>query len=221
MREYSGNNEEKWVSFIKIFEEQGGKDVRDIDDHIKPTVFGFNALGFPTHGSCEGHLDHGPGAPYITFGHPPEPRFNKERETFQRIADKYGLPVEEVERGLHYQATGEALREAEKNGETPKYVKWREETLKMLAPLQELLEEFYRKETASPGVRLAILLEDDGGLSVHSEEAEIGLKPGTKKPSELTEEEKRERRLNLRKYRAEMEKLGTFLKNKFLGSKKK
>lgn len=73
--ESSQGNTQSWQSFVREFEEKGGKDVREIDPGIKETVAAFNALGMKTHNSCEGHRDHGIGAPYITFGRPPEPRF--------------------------------------------------------------------------------------------------------------------------------------------------
>jgi len=216
MQESPGKNKQRWVDFIKSFEERGGENVRKIDDAIKPAVFGFNTLGIPTHGSCEGHLDHGQGFPYITFGHPPQVRFNREKETFQRIADKYGLPVEDVEKGLHHQATGEAFRESEKNGETPEYIAWREEPKKLLAKLEAILEEFYRTHSAPPDLRLIIELEDAGTLRLRSRGTESGIKPDSPNPSDLTEDQKKERLSRLRQYRSEIDTLAAFLKNKFL-----
>ena len=36
-----------------------------LDAGIKDTVIALNALGYKTIGSCEGHLDHGTGAPWV------------------------------------------------------------------------------------------------------------------------------------------------------------
>lgn len=40
---------------------------RTVDIGIKPVVTGLRAHGFDTSWSCEGHLDDGPAAPYVTF----------------------------------------------------------------------------------------------------------------------------------------------------------
>lgn len=121
--------------------------------------------------------------------------------------------------GLHHDATREALHEAERHGETAEYINWREEIKKMLPIVQAVLDEFYHGKKVIPGSRLIVELEDLGSISLHSEGVPFSLKPNKQKPSELTEEEMQERMRRLRSYRAEMDALGTFLKNKFLEDK--
>ena len=54
------------IDLDNIEDEWGG-----IDEGIKPLVFELNRLGFPTSGSCEGHIDHGYPGPWVSI-HPAE-----------------------------------------------------------------------------------------------------------------------------------------------------
>jgi len=60
--------QERWntiVLKVEGFRDQLGK---EIDPGIKGTIVALQALGFETHASCEGHLDHGMKAPWVDIG---------------------------------------------------------------------------------------------------------------------------------------------------------
>src|SRR6266496_3065265 len=101
-----------------------------IDAGIKETVVAFNMLGFNTSASCEGHLGHGLSTPYIDIEAPgrPETKYVGEMEIFQRVADKYSVPLEEVRRAILFEAWEEAYRESSRNEHTPEFQRFMEET---------------------------------------------------------------------------------------------
>ena len=74
-----------------------------VDPGIQDTVLYLNELGFCTSESCEGHTDHGNPAPRVALAAPNEPRwrFQGQQTTFETVAAKYRVTVDEV---LEYSA---------------------------------------------------------------------------------------------------------------------
>jgi len=199
----------------KLREIEGVKDSLDeeIDDGIKETVAAINLNGFPTSGSCEGHLDHGTAAPWVEISDPnePEERFVGEKDVFKRVAEKYGVPSREVRQGIKKNAWAEALEEISEAEETLEYKKWREENEKLMAKLSELLAEFYRDRNAQSDIRLEISKIGPGGVfRVHNggEDYKLDLE-------DLTEREKAKISQRLLKYQKEMQEFCKFLKEKY------
>lgn len=58
---------EKWQKFSTEVNETADKLGMPIDEGIKETVVALKANDFETTGSCEGHLEHGVGSPWVDF----------------------------------------------------------------------------------------------------------------------------------------------------------
>ena len=129
-----------------------------IDAGIKETVVAFNMLGFNTSGSCEGHLDHGLSTPYIDIEAPdrPETKYVGEMEIFQRVADQYHVPLEEVRRAIPFEAWKEAYRESSRNEYTPEFQRFMEETNQAKRRLEPFIEKFYAGKDVPSDIRLHI-----------------------------------------------------------------
>lgn len=186
-----------------------------IDSNIKETVVGLMALEFPTSASCEGHLEpeHGLGAPWVEISAPnePEERFVGEKEIYQKIAEKYGISLEDVKRARHYQAYEEAVRETSKNEETPEYKKWRQENKKLMDKVESLLTEFYKNRKVAPNIRLEIEEFGEGGyFRIHN-----GGEDYKSESKKLTQEELEAKKERLKQYQKEMQEFAEFLKKKY------
>lgn len=185
-----------------------------IDKNIKETLVGLNILGLPTSASCEGHFDHGISAPWVEIGAPnePEERFAGQNETYRKIAEKYGVSIEEVKKGDNHRAWAEAETENSKNDETPEYKKWREENKKLMVRTGELLKEFYKNRKAGDdGERIEITEEGEGNFRIHNGGDDYRNVP--EKMSEKQKEKLAERLLN---YQREMKESSLFLKEKYI-----
>jgi hypothetical protein len=62
--------EERWTQLENQLSQTGDRLGRGIDKGILETVVAFNALDIHTRQSCEGHLDHGTGAPWVDIKAP-------------------------------------------------------------------------------------------------------------------------------------------------------
>jgi len=64
-----------------------------IDENIKESVAVLNVSGFNTSQSCEGHVERGIAAPWISIAAPnePEERFEGENEIIKSTARKYQI----------------------------------------------------------------------------------------------------------------------------------
>jgi hypothetical protein len=134
-----------------------------IDEGIRDTVVAFNMSGFNTTGSCEGHNDpdHGGLTPYIDIAAPNQPktRYVDEVAAYQRIADKYGIPLEKVsyENNINGEFTAiidEAVDEASKNGSTAEFKAWAAESDKLGHQLEPLVAQFYVGRNTSEDIKL-------------------------------------------------------------------
>jgi hypothetical protein len=131
----------------------------EIDEGIKDSVVAFNMVGLNTTQSCEGHMaseNWGLQTPWIDIAAPnkPDTQFVGEIETFQRLADKFGIPLEEFRSGADMEGYFEAQKESAKNGETPEFVAWRTETDRMSEKLEEFLHDFYKDRQVGQHQRL-------------------------------------------------------------------
>lgn len=129
-----------------------------IDEGIKETVVAFNMFGLNTSGSCEGHLEHGLITPYVDVEAPnkPETEYVGEMEVFQRVANKYGISFEEVRRALNFEAWQEAYKESVRNGQTPEFLQFLEETNQLKRRIEPLIEEFSARKEVSSNIRLHV-----------------------------------------------------------------
>jgi hypothetical protein len=182
-----------------------------VDEGIKEAVIMFNAVGLYTSASCEGHLDHGLPAPWIDVEAPNEPKeiYIKEKEIYRKVARKYNLKVEEVRRGYNMDAWWEAIKEAEKSGETKEYKRWRKENKKLLKKAEKFLDEFYKNRKVDSDVKLKIDIFGNGSFRIHNGGKYYKL------VNNLSRKEKREVKKMLEKFREEMNAFTEFLKNKY------
>lgn len=201
-----------WDNRQKEIEETKDALGKKIDERIKETAIAFNVMELPTSGSCEGHIDRGIIAPWVEVSAPnePEERFKGEKEIFQKVADKYGIPFEEVKRGIHQEAWTEAIKESSKNEETPEYKQWRKENKKLKKRTKSLLEEFYKDRKVSPNLKLTISEGGEGVFRVHN-----GGKDYRPVPENLTEKQRHKLTERLSKYQKEMKNFTKFLRDKY------
>lgn len=75
----------QWQSIVAFVGSLTDARGQPVDPGIREAVAGLLALGFPTDGSCAGHLDHGVTAPWIDIG-------QNLPERFFRLFAKVGLP---------------------------------------------------------------------------------------------------------------------------------
>jgi|SRR3989344_2224190 len=128
MHEKPQNNskETEWQCKLGEFGEVGDALGEGIDERIKETVAAFNLVGLNTYASCEGHLEWGIGAPWVDVqaeGEPDE-RFIGEKKIIEKIAKKYGITYEDVERANNKEAWVEAIKIFSENEETPESKAW-------------------------------------------------------------------------------------------------
>lgn len=209
--------QQNWENIRGQIEEWRDALGKPIDEKIKDSIIAFNALEIPTGASCEGHLDSGYPVPWIDVEAPGKPRerFVGEKEFFQKIADKYGISLEEVVRGDNEKAWVEAMNGPYyENDETPEYKKWRGKMTELELRAGNLLEEFYKNRQVSEDLKLEI---DKGGAGV------FRIHNGGKdyEPSyRMSEEQKKGLDERLKHYRVEMEEFTKFLKEKYFSKGK-
>ncbi len=190
-----------------------------VDEGIKSAVIAFNAAGLSTSASCEGHLDRAIPFPWINVEAPnrPQERFIGENEVWRRIAEKYGVPVEDTRRAKHKEAWQEAMKERSQTEETEEFKRWREENVRLKEKAERLLEEFYQgredeKEEPQPA-RLVVDGKGPLGFRIHSGGNDYGLRS-----KELTEEQRKELTPRLAQYQVQMQEFAEFLKEKYFST---
>ena len=122
----------------------------------------------------------------------------KKKKYIEKQQRKYNLKVEEIRRGYNIDAWREAIKEAEKRGETKEYKKWIKENKKLLKKAKKFLKEFYKNRKIDPDVKLKIDIFGNSSFRIHN---------GGKyyKPvNDLSRKEKREVKKMLEKFREEM-----------------
>lgn len=207
--------EKEWQRWQK--EVEGAADMLGykVDERIKDAVVAFNVLGLPTAQSCEGHLDHGYATPWVRVEAPdqPEERFIGEKKIYQKIADKYTIPLEDVVRSNNQAAWIETMAELENAEETTERKEWRKKTKELEQKAVTLLEEFYKSREAEANVRLDISENAEGSFEVHNGGEDY------RPVFNMSEEQKKGLEERQKQYQEEMQQFAGFLKEKYFSEK--
>ena len=184
-----------------------------IDEGIKETVVYCLALDLPTTQSCEGHTDSGRPWPWISFASTGEPaeRFINQRQVFEQVAQKYGVTLEDVERGRSYEAWAEASRRASAEPETEEYQAWTNQNLVLLHKARIILEQFYRDRTVDPDFRLEAWAGAGNTFDIECHRAQSWLR----RQESATEQEKQRAVQDLPRHQQEMAEFTQFLKKQY------
>lgn len=167
-----------------------------VDAGIKDTVIAFIALGFPTDGSCEGHLEKGDFAPWVDIKVPLIAEQEEQAKKLFEEADNERMnnkPVSETDEiykkahNLRIEARKPLLKEAER--------------------MMSLLGEYYKDHQAPHDIRLAIFPRLD---TFRIESTGFFLQEG--RSEDVTTHK-------LEEYKAEMKDFTGFLKNKYFSQK--
>ena len=190
---------------------------KGIDEEIKDTIIALNVAEFPTTASCQGHYGEEPGgmgAPWVEIGasDEPEERFNNQNAIFQRVAEKYKMPLEELRRSFNPDAYWEAMKEASEQGETAEYQEWDKKNQELFKKAQNLLDEFYKDRKVDESLKIQ-LEEWVGGFRIHN-----GGEDYKDVEKNVSEEEKEAHKKRMETYRKEMKEFGEFLLDKFMPS---
>jgi hypothetical protein len=201
---------QKRLEIDNIFDAEG----KGIDEEIKDVIIALNIADFPTTASCQGHYGEEPGgigAPWVEIGasDEPEERFNNQNAIFQRIAEKYKMPLEELRRSFNPDAYWEAMKEASEQGETVEYQEWDKKNQELFKKAQNLLDEFYKDRQVDDSLKLQ-LEEWVGGFRIHN-----GGEDYKDLEENISEEEKEAHRKRLIEYQKEMNRFAKFLLDKF------
>lgn len=187
---------------------------KEIDPGIKDTVVALNAVGVCTEQSCEGHAESGMSAPWVEIGAPnqPEYQFVGQEQTFQSVADKHGISLEDIKRGFpHRDEWQEAVDLAKQKEETPEHIAWRKESAALKEKVSEQLAEFYQDRVAAPDTHIVIEDDKEGSFRIHNGGADYREAEKTLPASDKAALEERQAR-----YRQEMQDFASFLKKGFL-----
>jgi hypothetical protein len=135
-RELIAEKEKKWQQAVGQIGQIEAKDPHrlKIDSQIKNTVIGLNANGMSTTMSCEGHLNHGSGSPYILIT-------TKKAQQLDREAN-----MAYIQQDPRY----EQLKELSRTFNTS-----------LLTHLQEHLDDFYQSRLTTPQTQLVAELTHD------------------------------------------------------------
>jgi len=212
--------ETEWENKKKEIESWYDGEGYGIDEKIKDTVVAFNMVGLPTGASCEGHLDWGYSYPWVEVEAPDEPdqRFIGQEKIFQKVADEYGLSLEEIKKGENNEAYFKALEEAAENGETPEYEEWRHKNQELMKKASEFLDEFYMARKAPENIKLEISEDTEGSFRINNNSGEDTRPASKEKFEKLTDEQKIELSQRLEQYQSEMKEFTKFLKDKYFSS---
>jgi len=152
------------------------------------------------------------GAPWVEIGaeNEPEERFNNQNAIFQKVAEKYKMPLKELKRSFNPDAYWEAMKEASEQGETKEYQKWDKKNQELFKKAQNLLDEFYKDRKVDDSLKLQ-LEEGVSGFRVHNGGDDYKDLEGN-----FSEEEKEAHKKRLGLYQGEMKGFANFLIRKFL-----
>lgn len=214
----TAENQEKtkaWLDQLEKIEHIGDALGFPIDPNIRETVAALNLSGMPTSASCEGHTDRGRGAPWVEVEAPnrPQERYVGENGIIETIAQKYGVPADDVRTARNYEAWKEATNLAVDNGETHEYRLWREENKPLQEQLRAFLDEFYQGKTTEGATHLELTSDPEGTCRLHNRGEDF-----QRSSHALTDDERRRLADRLVEYREEMEAFTEFLKEKYFSS---
>ncbi|HAV11689.1 MAG TPA: hypothetical protein DCX32_04090 [Candidatus Moranbacteria bacterium] len=214
----------EWDKIANEIEGTVDAEGQGIDEGIKDIVIALNAFEINTGQSCEGHADSGFSAPWVRVEAPnePEERFNGQNSVFEKVAKKYDISVEETKRMHNMDAYWEAMHECAEKGETEEFIKWKQESEKLLYLIKEILDDFYEGRKVSDELRIrtdAKNVEDmpEGSFEIFSGGSDYKIV----NEENLTLEEAKALDSRMQKYRGEMNAFGEFLRGKFFSEGRK
>lgn len=188
---------------------------KPIDAGIKESVASFMVNGYPTQGSCEGHVEKRFGkrikiSPYIDVGvEESKTRFVGEEKFRREIADKHGVDAEDLERNKDAWVDLEEYISLNKPQETDEYIAARKANQKLELGFRSLLSEFYGETPDEDRVVRIPDVSDNGGFRVTTAPkkavGEIGFFQSFKEKEKLRQEQE------------EFSSFTKFMKEKYLG----
>jgi len=172
-------------------EEVGDKLGRGLDEQTIDAVVGLNLLGFETTASCEGHMDHATGGPYLDIRCKAAELFEpKERAIYEA-------------QGLDYRDNAPIEFSPEKYKEWEQIMEQKDEVVMSHVPaVQALLDEFHQSYPIGTFVARGI------GDEIRIEPEEVDIYNG------VVFDQSR-----LKKYQQELKEFSKFIKDKHLSTK--
>ncbi len=144
----------------------------EIEEGIKDTLVALRLLGFNTSSSCEGHTEE-LNSPYIHIEAPDEPkyRFADQIEIHKKLADKYQLPLEDIDLAINggwghdtriklFEEINQDfwnIMEKSEYLESNDWLEWNQNNHALDEKIKELLIEFYaNKKEIRPEIKLGL-----------------------------------------------------------------
>ncbi len=171
-----------WDAKTAYFSEVTDRLAQPIDEGIKDMVVGLSAFGYPTTGSCEGHVDYpfdeAPNKrrfslPYVFVSEEtPTYRYTQQREIFEKAAADAKLTPEEVtlrstpEGNVTYLEAIKVLDADPAKVETEEYKAYREKNRIMAEKLKGLIAKFYASQPLIPEDPIDVEQISDGTVAV-------------------------------------------------------
>jgi hypothetical protein len=152
--------ESQWNNSLMTLDEISDRLGMPIDYGIREAVTGMNMLGFPTSGSCGGHLDEDRLAfPYLQGEETGEPtyRYAGEEDVLLDLAKKYGVSIEEIRTSDANEAYREYQMSISELPETEEYKEWYERNIALVARVETLLSQFNETHQTNKAVRLTLV----------------------------------------------------------------
>ena len=184
-------------------------------------ITALNVLDIPTSQSCEGHISYEDNetrivVPFVELSVPtqPEKRFVGQEKLVQKVAKKYGVPVEDVRTTILHNAHWEEFSGAE---EAKEYKEWRRQNKKISKKAGKFLQEFNKDNAIPEHVRLTINEQEAG----HFDISNIGGRQGWQSVGEkdLTPKQKAETAEQLAQYQWQLDAFANFLRRKYSTNK--
>jgi hypothetical protein len=203
----------RWEDAMAQVEQAKDRLGKGVDKNIKETVAAFLVNGFPTRGSCEGHLEERFGkirkiSPYIDVAVvEPKERFVGESGIRASIAGQFNiLPGAITQNDDAGRAYWDYIS-AHHIQETPEYQEAQKKNKDLKKRAAALVDEFYRQR--SSGTPQELCIRDIGASGLFKIEGVQGF------VREVSEEDQERYRGRLLSEQAEMKALTEFFKKKF------
>jgi hypothetical protein len=162
---YNMERQEKETIWHKTLEGLAGVGDRlgyRIDEGIKETVVAFKVNGFPTYGSCEGHIEKRFGKqiklrPYIDIGfEEPKLRYVDEQIIREKIASESNIPIESIDEDESARRAFWDYIDNHDVAETPEYMALRAKNEHLQKSVADLLQSFYKNSGTPEDLKLVI-----------------------------------------------------------------
>ncbi|MHC9542668.1 MAG: hypothetical protein AB9903_24425 [Vulcanimicrobiota bacterium] len=205
-----------------------------IDDaKIKDTVTALQVNGFNTRQSCEGHIGHACGAPWVDIeaaGGPElifglkgdfvyfQRQYEGQEEAFQQAAAKNGISVEDMLSRSNWEKYRELCRETNRscynNSETPEFKEWRQKNKDARKSMEDILTKYYQTKNVPEAERIHFMNYEDSSVRIYT---------GTKedlysKWESMSDNDKQALGERLESNRRAMNKFTQFLKEYFMAN---